>query len=181
MHLQNFIKIHRLVHKILSINEISASIKGHNSVKNERKLLSNHPSLHLVNINAYTKFERNPQINSQDIEHKRNSDVDQGPLLQHQRQECTIGKNSCFWLLNCTKGNSTKGKENDIIGNNFSHLHHKKQYTFQWQESLKNCRKIRPLSEIFSSNITNSNIVVTNMATFQCNHSVNCIQKKPIN
>ena len=46
-------------------------------------------------------------------------------LLQHQRQECTIAKNFCFWLLNCTKGNSTKGKKNDTIGNNFSHKHHK--------------------------------------------------------
>ena len=46
-------------------------------------------------------------------------------LLQHQKQEYTIGKNFCFWLLNCTKGNSTKGKKNDTIGNNFSHLHHK--------------------------------------------------------
>ena len=53
MHLQNFIKIHQLVHKILF----------------------NHPNLHLVNNNAYTKFDRNPQINSQDIEHKQNSDV----------------------------------------------------------------------------------------------------------
>ena len=26
-----------------------------------------------------TKFDRNPQINSQDIEHKQNSDIDQGP------------------------------------------------------------------------------------------------------
>ena len=25
------------------------------------------------------KFDQNPQINSQDIEHKQNSDVDQGP------------------------------------------------------------------------------------------------------
>ena len=33
MHLQNFIKIHQLVHKILNINEISTSIKGHNSVQ----------------------------------------------------------------------------------------------------------------------------------------------------
>ena len=78
MHSQNFIKIHQLVHKILNINEISASIKDHNSVENERKILFNHPKLHLVNINADTKFERNPQINSQDIEHKQNSDVDQG-------------------------------------------------------------------------------------------------------
>ena len=73
MHLQNFIKIHQLVHKILTINEISTSIKGHKSVENERKILFNHPNLHLVNINAHTKFDRNPQINSQDIEHKRRS------------------------------------------------------------------------------------------------------------
>ena len=79
MHLQNFIKIHQLVHKILSINEISTSIKGHYSVENERKILFNHSNLHLVNINAYTKFDPNPQINSQDIEHKQNSDINQGP------------------------------------------------------------------------------------------------------
>ena len=79
MYLQNLIKIRQLVHKILSINEISASIKGHNSVENERKILFNHPNLHLVNINAYTKFERNPQINLQNIEYKQNSNVDQGP------------------------------------------------------------------------------------------------------
>ena len=64
---------------LYSINEISASIKGHNSVENEQKILFNHPNLHLVNINAYTKFDRNPQINSQDIEHKQNSDIDQRP------------------------------------------------------------------------------------------------------
>ena len=69
MHLQNFIKSHQSVHKILSINEISTSIKGHNSVENEQNILFNHPNLHLVNINAYAKFDRNPQINSQDIEH----------------------------------------------------------------------------------------------------------------
>ena len=79
MHLQNFIKIHQLVHKILSINEISTSIKGHNSVENEQKVLFNHPNLHLVNINAYTKFDRNPQISSRDIVHKQNSDINQGP------------------------------------------------------------------------------------------------------
>ena len=79
MHLQNFIKIHQLVHKILSINEISTSINSHNSVENERKIFFNHPNLHLVNINAYPKFDQ--PINSQDIEHKQNSDVDQGPYL----------------------------------------------------------------------------------------------------
>ena len=79
MHLQNFMKIHQLVYKILSINEISTSINGHNSVENERKVLFNHQYLHLVNIKAYTKYDPNPQINSQDIEHKEDSGVDQGP------------------------------------------------------------------------------------------------------
>ena len=79
MHLQNFIKTPQLSHKVLRINEISTSVKGHNSVENERKTLFKHPNLHLVNIYAYANFDRNPQINSQDIEHKQNSDVDQGP------------------------------------------------------------------------------------------------------
>ena len=68
-----------MVHKILSIYKISTSIKGHNSAENEQKILFNHPNLHLVNINVYTKFDQNPQIISQDIEHKQNSDIDQGP------------------------------------------------------------------------------------------------------
>ena len=51
MHVQNFTKIHQFVHQILSINKISTS---------------------------HENFDRNPQINSQDIEHKQNSDVDQG-------------------------------------------------------------------------------------------------------
>ena len=79
MHLQNFIKIHQLVHKILSINEILSLIKGHNSVENEQKILLNQPNLHLGQYQCiYTKFDRNPQINSQDIEHKQNS-VNQEP------------------------------------------------------------------------------------------------------
>ena len=71
--------MHQLVHKILSTNEISTSIKGNNSVENERKILLKLLNLHLVNINAHTKFDQNLQINSQDIEHKRNSDVNQRP------------------------------------------------------------------------------------------------------
>ena len=62
MHLQNLIIIHQLAHKILSINEISTSIKGNNSVENERKILFNHPNLHLININAYTNFEQNHKL-----------------------------------------------------------------------------------------------------------------------
>ena len=78
MHLQNFIKIHQSIHKILSMNEISTLIKGHNSVENEQKIVFNHPNLHLVSINAYTKFDWNSEINSQDINHKQNSDNNQG-------------------------------------------------------------------------------------------------------
>ena len=70
IHLQNFIKSYQLVHKILNINQNFDINKGHYSVENERKMLFNHPNLHFVNINAYTQFDRNPQINSQDNEHK---------------------------------------------------------------------------------------------------------------
>ena len=52
MHLQNFIKIHQLIHKILSVNEISTSIEGHNSVENEQKILFNHPNRHHINTKA---------------------------------------------------------------------------------------------------------------------------------
>ena len=44
MHLQNFIKFHQMVHKILSINKISTSIKGHNSVKNKQKVVQSSKS-----------------------------------------------------------------------------------------------------------------------------------------
>ena len=37
MHIQNLIEIHKLIHKILSINKILTSIKGHNSLKNWSK------------------------------------------------------------------------------------------------------------------------------------------------
>ena len=37
MHIQNLIEIHKLIHKILSINKILTSIKGHNSVNIDQK------------------------------------------------------------------------------------------------------------------------------------------------
>ena len=74
MNLQNW-----LIHKILNLNEISTSTKGHISVENEGKILFNHPNLYIVNNNAYTKSDRNTHINSQNIEHKQKSDIDQGP------------------------------------------------------------------------------------------------------
>ena len=58
MHMQNLVKIHPLVLKLLSRNEILTSIKGHNSVINLQKLTHNNTNLHvdLVNINAFAKF-----------------------------------------------------------------------------------------------------------------------------
>ena len=35
--------------------------------------------LDFINIEACTKFDKNPSINSQDIEHKQNFDINQGP------------------------------------------------------------------------------------------------------
>ena len=39
----------------------------------------NNPQLHVVNINAYSKFGHNPFIRSQDTERKQSSDTIQGP------------------------------------------------------------------------------------------------------
>ena len=44
-------------------------------------MCNNHPTLYLVNINAYTKFDQLLSIHSQDIEQKHNFDINQGPLL----------------------------------------------------------------------------------------------------
>ena len=41
--------------------------------------MHNNPKLDLVSINAYTKFGQNPSIYFQDIEWKRNSEINQGP------------------------------------------------------------------------------------------------------
>ena len=65
--------------KILSGNEILTSIKGHNSVKILRKMMGNNPKLDLVNDDVHTNFGLILSIPSQDIERKRNSDVNQGP------------------------------------------------------------------------------------------------------
>ena len=35
--------------------------------------------LDFINIDACTKFDENSSVNSQDTEHKQNSDVNQGP------------------------------------------------------------------------------------------------------
>ena len=79
---QNLVGFCRFVLKILSRNEILTSIKGCNSVKILGKMTGNNPKLDLVNDDVHTKFGRILSIRSQDIERKRNSDVNQGPLLR---------------------------------------------------------------------------------------------------
>ena len=74
-----FGRIVSTVLKILSGNEILTSIKGLNSVKILQKMMGNNPKLDLVNVDVHTKFGRILSVCSQDIERKRNSDVNQGP------------------------------------------------------------------------------------------------------
>ena len=77
--IQNLVGFCQFFLKILSGNEILTSIKGRNSVKILRKMTGNNPRLDLVNVDVRTKFGRILSIRSQDIEQKRNSDVNQGP------------------------------------------------------------------------------------------------------
>ena len=79
MCIQNLVRFCQFVLKILSGNEILTSIKGHNFVKILRKMTGNNPKLGPVNDDVHTKFGPILSIYSQDIERKRNSDVNQGP------------------------------------------------------------------------------------------------------
>ena len=79
MCIQNLVKVCQLVLKILSGNEILTSIKGHNSVANLRNLPLYNPNLDIINVNVYTKFGKILYIGSQDIERKRNSNINQEP------------------------------------------------------------------------------------------------------
>ena len=76
---QNLVRFCQFVLKILSVNEILTSIKGRNSVKILRKMTNNNPKLDLVNADVHTKFGQILSIVSQDIEPKRNSDINPGP------------------------------------------------------------------------------------------------------
>ena len=79
MRIQNLVGFCKFVLKILSGNKILMSIKGRNSVKTLQKMTGNNPKLDLVNDDVHTKFSRITSICSQDIERKRNSDVNHGP------------------------------------------------------------------------------------------------------
>ena len=54
------------------------SIKGHSSVANLQKMTIYNTNVDLVNDKVYTKFGLILSIHSQDIELKRNSDINQG-------------------------------------------------------------------------------------------------------
>ena len=55
------------------------SIKGCNSLVNLRNLTLYNPNLAIIYVNVCTKFGEILSIGSQDIERKRNSDINQGP------------------------------------------------------------------------------------------------------
>ena len=92
---QNLVGFCQFVLKILSGNEILTSIKGRNSVKILRKMTGNNPKLDLVNDDVHTKFGRILSIRSQDIERKRNSDVNLGPS-KGNNSYANLGKLTCI-------------------------------------------------------------------------------------
>ena len=61
--------------------------------------MGNNPKLDLVSVDVHTKFGQILSISSQDIERKRNSDVNQGQLLR-QRFAKNDGNNPKLELVN---------------------------------------------------------------------------------
>ena len=93
---QNLVGFCQFVLKILSGNKILTSIKGRNSVKILRKMTGNNPKLDLVNDDVHTKFGQILSIRSQDIERKRNSDVNIGPS-KGNNSYANLGKLTCIY------------------------------------------------------------------------------------
>ena len=93
---QNLVGFCQFVLKILSGNEILTSIKGRNPVKILRKMMGNNPKLDLVNDDVHTKFGQILSIRSQDIERKRNSDVNIG-LSKGNNSYANLGKVTCIY------------------------------------------------------------------------------------
>ena len=75
MHIKKLVRFCQFSLKVLSRNEILTSINGHDSVKSLQKMTDNNLKLDLVNV--HTKFGQVLSIRSQDIEQKRNSDINQ--------------------------------------------------------------------------------------------------------
>ena len=81
MCIQNLVRLCQFILKILSGNKILTSIKGRNTIKIVQKMIGNNPKLDLVNVDVHKKFGQILSFHSQDIERRRNSDINQGPLL----------------------------------------------------------------------------------------------------
>ena len=80
MCIQNLVLFCQFVLKILSKNRFLTSIKGSNSVANLKTTTKIYnTNIDLVNNNVFTKFGLILSNRSQDIEQKRNFDVNQGP------------------------------------------------------------------------------------------------------
>ena len=79
MHVQNLIKFHQFIHKVLNGNDILTTIKGHDHVADLQNLTCNNPNVNLVKVNAYAKFGLIPSIHSQGIEQKQDPDDNQRP------------------------------------------------------------------------------------------------------
>ena len=56
--MQNLIKVHQIVHKLLSGKELLTITKGHNSLDDLRKLTGNNPNTYLVKVNAYAIYNQ---------------------------------------------------------------------------------------------------------------------------
>ena len=69
--MQNLIRFHQFVHKILSGNKILMITKTHNCVVNLQKWMRYNPNLDPINIIEYAKFGLILLICSQDIEQKQ--------------------------------------------------------------------------------------------------------------
>ena len=78
MSIQNLV-LYSVCQLVLKKNQNLTPIKGRNSVTNLPKTKLYNTNNDLVNDNVYTKFGLNLSIRSQDIVHKLNSDVNQGP------------------------------------------------------------------------------------------------------
>ena len=77
MCIQTLVLFCHFVLKILSKNQILASIKGHKYVANLRKTKIYNTNIDLINDNVFTKFGLILSIRSQDIEQKPKSDINQ--------------------------------------------------------------------------------------------------------
>ena len=65
--------------------------------------------LDFINIDACTKSDKNPSVNSQVIEHKQNSDVNQGPYLCWR-----LTKNKMFMWLSRPRSHNVSAYTNCI-------------------------------------------------------------------